>query len=314
MMQITGPLVVGLGEALFDCFPDNRVLGGAPLNVAIHANAVLRPQGGLATPATRVGVDALGDEVLATLQERGVAVDWVQRDPVRPTGRVDVQLDEDGDASYKFQPDSAWDALELTHQFEELAQRCDAVTFGTLAQRSEPSRQAIQGFLGKAKGALRLFDVNLRQDFYSAELLSESLHLATAVKVNQDELRILAGQYSGKSREESSLAANAEAIRSEYGLEWVAVTRGANGVAMATPEGWFEGETPSVTAAAEPNADTVGAGDACCAGLLTGALLEWPTEQTLRLANTLGAFVASRPGATPRLPEEIISMAFPGRQ
>lgn len=140
MNNAVQPLVVGLGEALYDCFPQRRVLGGAPLNVAVHADALLKPLGGAAVPATRVGIDELGDEVIETLSARGVDVDWVQRDCARPTGQVTVQIDDSGDVSYEFQADSAWDAIEMTPNLERLARRSDAVAFGALAQRSGPSR------------------------------------------------------------------------------------------------------------------------------------------------------------------------------
>ncbi|TWT99147.1 2-dehydro-3-deoxygluconokinase [Botrimarina colliarenosi] len=304
----SAPLIVGLGEALFDCFEDKQVLGGAPLNVAIHADALLRPHGGSAVTATRVGSDPLGDEVVRTLQQRKVATDWVQRDANSPTGRVQVTLDEQGVASYVFEKNSAWDAIEFTPAFDELAGRCDAVAFGTLCQRSETSRQTIQKFLAAASGAVRLFDVNLRQDYYSTDLLRDSLRLANAAKVNEEELAILDERLLGGAGGERPMPGVAADLREKFALEWVAVTRGPQGAALMNADGWIEGEQPAALEEADANRDTVGAGDACCAGLLTGTLLGWPAARTLSLANAMGSFVASRSGATPELPQRIIDI------
>lgn len=303
-----GPLVIGLGESLFDCFGDRRVLGGAPLNVAVHANALLSARGGSAMPVTRVGDDRLGTEVIESLVERGIGTEGVQKDPDRPTGRVQVEVDDRGVATYDFERDSAWDAIEYDAAAADLSVKCDAVAYGTLGQRSATSRDSIQRFLADAKGAVRLFDVNLRQDYYSADLLAESLRLATAVKVNEEELQVLRKTLDSQAGAEESLSEAAAILREAFDLSWVAVTRGPDGVAMATSEGWIEGGKPEPLDKLEPNADTVGAGDACCAGLLAGTLLGWPAEKTLALANATGSYVASRAGATPALPESIIDL------
>ena len=156
--------VVGLGESLFDVFDDRQVLGGAPLNEAVHAHQLLAPLGGRGVTVTRVGSDELGHRVLDELQQRQMSVDWVQRDARWPTGRGLVTL-ENGEPTFEIVADVAWDWLEFDAAAAQLAAQCDAVSFGTLGQRCEPARRAIQQFVEHAPQAIRLFDVNLRQHY-----------------------------------------------------------------------------------------------------------------------------------------------------
>ncbi|QDU87696.1 2-dehydro-3-deoxygluconokinase [Pirellulimonas nuda] len=298
-------LVVGLGESLFDCFPDGERLGGAPLNGAVHAHALLSRLVGGAMVATRVGRDRRGDEVRSMLASRGIDTACVQSDPDRPTGTVRVTLDGDGHASYVFTSDVAWDALAMEGAWRSLAESCNAVCFGTLAQRSEPSRRAIGQFLSACSGALRVFDVNLRQDFYSETVLRDSLVACTACKMNEEELGVVC-ELLGIAGDAADDDERAENVRSAFELAWLAVTRGERGVALYRPDGKHEG-TP-VPLNPLPGADTVGAGDACCAGLIVGSLLGWPAARVVALANRLGSEVASRPGATPELPEEVLAL------
>lgn len=305
-----GPLLVGLGEALFDCLPDRTVLGGAPVNLAVHAHALLEGVGGRALPATRVGADEiLGERFFRELAERGVSTSAVQVDPEHHTGRVLVELDEQGQASYEFESNVAWDHLEVTQDWLDLASRCDAVAFGSLAQRSAESRSTITRFLKAATTAIRVFDVNLRQALYSADVLEKSLQLATAVKLNEEELtevgRLL-DMEAGAKRDADELSM---LLCMTFELDWLALTRGAKGTVLFYRDVRYEGAPPTdVMASRSPDADSVGAGDACCAGLLTGMLLGWRPERTLELANYVGACVASQPGATPRLPESLLAL------
>jgi len=307
-----GPIVVGIGELLLDCFANEERLGGAPVNVAVHANALARRIGGQGIPATRVGADQRGDRAVRSLASHGVSNKYVQVDPQRATGVVDVATDSTGNATYAFAEDAAWDALELTPPWRELAESCHAVCFGTLAQRSEASRQALRAFLVSAHGAVRLLDVNLRQEFYSAEILESSLALATAVKLNEQELTIVCQLLGHDAADCHSTGATrtadtqARRLLEIYQFDWLALTRGSQGTMLFTQREHHQSEP--VTNAPHANADSVGAGDACCAGLLLGSLVDWPAERTLWLANTLGAFVASQPGATPQLPAAILDM------
>jgi fructokinase len=274
-------VIVGLGEALFDLLPGGPVLGGAPLNVAVHAQQL----GARGVLVSRVGRDALGTRLLAEAAGRLDAA-ALQVDPERATGTVRVTL-EKGEPRYDIVKDVAWDHLEFTPELRALAESADAVCFGSLAQRSPRSRETIHRFLESATKAVRLFDVNLRQDYYAADLLRDSLRRASMVKLNQDELPVVLGLL-----EISSL----DALRAEHGLTHAVLTRGAEGTSI----NGIAGEP--VRFPVQPGADSVGAGDACSAGVLTGVLRGWPIERTLALANKMGAYVASVPGATPRLP------------
>lgn len=294
-------LVVGLGESLFDCFGDREVLGGAPLNVAVHAAALLRPFGGGAAVATRIGCDDLGNRLLRELDERGVDTRFVQRDERLPTGSVEVSINSEGDADYHFLTPSAWDALEPSEAFDDLATRCAAVVFGTLGQRADASRSAIEAFLLNAPQAVRLFDLNLRQEYYSAELIHRSLDLASAAKLNEEEAETLSNLLDFDTN--SSLDDIAASLIDRHQLDWLAITRGRRGTLLRTPDARHEGEP--IRFDPHPEVDNVGAGDACSAGLLFGALQGWPPDRTVALANRLGAYVASQPGATPELPETL---------
>jgi fructokinase len=298
--------VVGLGEALWDVLPSGKVLGGAPLNVVCHVHALLQGSAG-ASPsrhgligdgivASRVGNDALGDEVVRELEGRGMSAKYVQRDAAHPTSTVNVTL-EAGQPAFTFTPDVAWDHLEFTPQWTELAAQCDAVCFGTLAQRSPQSRQVIGQFLDAAPQAIRLFDINLRQGFYDRESILEGCRRSTLVKLNDHELSVLAGLLDLPP---APPLEQLQQIRRQFDLEAVVFTRGEKGTLLVHRDVVVDPSPVHFAPAA--NADAVGAGDACSAGILVGWLLGFAPARTAELANRLGAFVASQPGATPALP------------
>jgi fructokinase len=299
-------MVVGLGEALFDVFPDRQVLGGAPLNVAVHAHQMATTLGGCGLPASRIGRDELGRRLIAELAARGVPTSALQHDDERPTGRVLVTL-EAGEPSYEIVEDTAWDRLAFTDDWERLADACSAVCFGTLAQRSPQARATIEQFLRHAPQAIRMLDVNLRQSYFTAELIRESCALATVVKLNESELpqvhRLL---WPPDADSDSDSDYQASDLRAQFELDAVVLTRGAAGTVLYTAAG--KAESAPVSDPPAPGADNVGAGDACAAGILLGMLLGWPAGRTLALANAAGAFVASQPGATPRLPARLLEL------
>ena len=281
-------LVVGLGEVLWDLFPEGKQLGGAPANFAYITNLL----GDRGIIASRVGHDALGDEIQQRLGTLGLESSYLQLDSARPTGTVRVRVDQDGQPRFEITDMVAWDFLEWTPAWESLAQQADAICFGSLAQRSPASRETIHKFLGAARpGTARIFDVNLRQAFYSAKALSESLKFADIAKLNAEELphvvELLGIPYHGEQP-------SAERLRFAYGLKLVCVTRGARGSFLVSE---FERhEHPGFRVQV---ADTVGAGDAFTAALvhhfLRGAGLATMNEA----ANRIGAWVASCVGATP---------------
>ena len=291
--------IVGLGEAVFDVFPDKEVLGGTSLNVAVQAHQLLEPLGGQGVLLSRIGSDALGERLQREFRERNLPLEHVQVDALKPTGQVLVQF-IDGAPRYEIVVDTAWDHLQFGEAEAALAPACHAVSFGSMSQRHPVAHAATQAFLADAKEALKIFDVNLRMDLFTAEVLDEGCRVAALVKLNDEEIDPVADLLQLPAGEPR---ARVEAMRAQYDLEAVIFTRGKAGTAACTTDGWLEGEPASFPAA--ENADSVGAGDACTAALLLGRLLgrDWPA--TLDLANRHAAYVASQPSATPVLPAEV---------
>lgn len=297
--------IVGLGEVLFDCFPNGEALGGAPINLAIHAHQIFSQLGGRGVVASRVGEDARGDRIRDTLRGRGLETTYLQRDSSRRTGVVEVTLDDDGQPDYTIRTNVAWDALHFNDQLAELARRCSAVCFGSLAQREATTRDTIQVFLNAARGAIRLFDVNLRQKFFTRSILERSFNAASCAKMNEHELPLVCSLLEVAPNRADRPDIQAFTLIQEYKLDLLALTRGGRGTVLYSPARRVEGRP--IRFDRDPDADSVGAGDACGAGLITGLLLDWPLAETVDLANRLGAFVASRPGATPVLPAGIVA-------
>ncbi len=297
-------MLVGLGEALFDVFSDGReVVGGAPLNFAVHASRLARVIGKSATIVSRVGIDERGSAVAEFLEAAGMTAGFLQQDAWHSTGTVRVTLDTEGQPSYEIARDVAWDFLEMNAELDALAEQCVLVCYGSLAQRSPQSREAIEAFVIRAKGAVRLFDVNLRQSFYDYSTLRRGCALATAVKVNAEELGVLASMLTLRG---SSAGDRVLSLFERFPLEVVILTRGAEGTAIYTPTGKFEGQ--KVSYPFEAGADSVGAGDAATAAAAVALLAGHSLDQVVNIANHAGAFVASRHGATPELPVEILRM------
>jgi fructokinase len=299
-----GKTIVGLGEALWDLLPAGKQLGGAPLNVAFHVDQLLRGRRGRGVVASRVGTDALGDAILSDLARSRLTSEYVQRDAAHPTGTVRVEL-RDRQPSYTFVENVAWDYLEFSASWAELAARATAVCFGTLAQRSPVSRETIWQFLDANQGSIRLWDVNLRPPFYDRQVLLESCRRATHVKLNEQELPIIGDLLALPTGAPVYRLAQ---LRARYGLNAVVYTRGQRGTMLVLDDKVISPAAVSYPAAAD--ADAVGAGDACSAGILVGWALGLPPARTAELANHLGAFVASQPGATPQLPPAIIQIAY----
>ena len=295
-------VVVGIGEALFDCFSHGAVLGGAPVNLAVHAHRLLNRIGGKGVVVSARGDDPLGDQLSQELTSRGLTVDHLQTISDYPTGTVQVTVDQSGHPEYEITENVAWDFIDFDERAGQLSRSCSAVCFGTLAQRSDVSRAAVHSFLASAPDSWRLCDLNLRQQFYSEEIIRQSFEAANAMKLSEEELEIAAEILGCVSNEPSEQATQ---LYNQFDLKLLAVTRGSRGTLLYRDGQRYEAEVPRFPAADQ--ADSVGAGDACSAAIVTGLLLQWPTEKIVELANLVGAYVASQAGATPNLPPEILA-------
>ena len=292
-----GPIVVGLGEILWDCFPDERRPGGAPANVAFHASQL----GCRGSVCSRVGNDPAGDELVAFLEGQGIATDWIQRDPVHPTGSVSVKVGRDGQPKFTIHKDVAWDYLELDGALEELMGRAAAVCFGTLAQRTPEARRTIHRALAAVnRDCLVIYDVNLREEFYKQGWVEESLIASNIVKLNLDEVGTLAEVLDTGPPDPGPFA---KAVRDRFGVETVIVTQGKHGCLVIEPDRVHD--IPGVMVKV---ADTVGSGDAFTAALIYGRLHGWPVARGAELANRVGALVAQSPGAMPPLRDELAAL------
>jgi fructokinase len=281
-------IVVGLGELLWDLFPAGKQLGGAPANFA-YITSLLGDEG---IPASRLGQDSLGADAIRRLGELGLSPEFIQKDADHPTGTVKVDVGRTGQPRFEISESVAWDFLEWTPQWQKLAQQADAVCFGSLAQRSEKSRGTIRKFLGGLRqNAVRVFDVNLRQNFYTAQVLAESMKLATIVKLNHEELPKIMRLFELENRDAED---SARRLLSSHDLKLVCVTRGNCGSLLVSADERSEHRGFEVKVA-----DTVGAGDAFTAALVHGYLRNTPLAQINETANRVGAWVASQPGATP---------------
>jgi len=273
-------------------FEDGKVLGGAPCNFAYHVNSV----GHEGLVFSRVGQDAPGDEILEQLIRLGMSSDYVQRDPDYPTGTVNVRLDENGNADFTIVANVAYDFMEPQDSWLQVAARSDALCFGSLAQRNARSRETIQRILAEARHATIVFDVNLRQRFYSRQIITQSLSRATLLKLNEDEVLQLRGILGGAGSPPDFL----RGIMRDYEVALSCVTRGARGCTLYTADEVVSRPVPPTNVV-----DTVGSGDAFTAGLVVKFLEGRPPQAIAKAANLLGAYVASCRGATPHLPQQI---------
>lgn len=279
--------IVGLGEVLWDIFPERACLGGAPANFA-YITTLLGEEG---VVASRVGDDSRGHEALRKLQELGLDIHDLQTDHKHATGTVKVEVDDKGVPQYEISHPVAWDFLEWTPAWRGLAEIADAVCFGSLAQRSETSQSTIRNFLQAANKAVKVFDVNLRQSYYSQDVLAESMKLADIVKLNDEELpKIMSLNQLPQTDERSA----AERLIEIYDLTLVCITRGSRGSLLVT-----SGEISEHDGFRVKVADTVGSGDAFTAGLVHEYLRGSSLDRMNEAANRVGAWVASQVGAMP---------------
>jgi fructokinase len=280
--------IVGLGELLWDLLPSGDRLGGAPANFALMAARL----GNRGVIASRLGADALGDRAHAVLSGFPVDLAYLQTDEAHPTGTVDVEF-ADGEPRYAIHAPAAWDFLAWTPDLERLAAEADAVCFGTLAQREPTARETIRRFLRATRtDCTRLFDVNLRAPFFSADVIAESLQLATIFKLNESEVPEVLRQLTGPA--EADLVRAARWLMERYPIKLVAITRGGLGSVLVTPDDMSQNPGIAVKVV-----DTVGAGDAFAAALVDAFLRNATLDEMNEAGNRWGAWVASQPGAMP---------------
>ncbi len=286
--------VVGLGEALWDVLPEGKKLGGAPANFAYHAGQMLGSDNTIAISA--LGEDKLAEETIEALKEHNL--NYLMPRVPYPTGTVQVTLAEGGIPTYDIKENVAWDNIPFTPEIEEIARNCRAVCFGSLAQRNIVSRENIHRFLDATpKDCVKIFDINLRQQFYSKEVIQASLRRCNVLKINDEEL-VLIGRmfgYPGLDIENKCWL-----ILGKYNLDMLVLTCGTNGSYVFTPGQMSFQETPKVEVA-----DTVGAGDSFtgsfCAAILSGK----PVAEAHKLAVKVSAFVCTQNGAMPTVPEDL---------
>jgi fructokinase len=281
--------VVGLGEMLWDMLPAGKELGGAPANFAYMTGLL----GDRALVASRIGKDRLGNAAARRLSRLGLPTSYLQVDAVRPTGTVNVTVGPQGQPQFEIKEKVAWDYFEWTESWQALAAEADAVCFGSLAQRSAQSRVTILAFLEALRPAtLRIFDVNLRQSFFTREVLSESASRADIMKLNEEELPRVMEILGGASARDPQTSARW--LIKNYRLKMVCVTSGGKGSLLVTPDAIDSHPGCPVTVA-----DTVGSGDAFTAALVHKYLRHAPLGTLNEAANRLGSWVASQVGATP---------------
>lgn len=286
-------IVVGLGEVLFDCLPEGKKLGGAPANFAYHA-----AQFGMdAYVVSAIGKDEAGEEVLHDFDK--VHLNYKLPRVEYPTGMVDVSLDAEGVAQYDIKQDSAWDHIPYSHDLETLAKRTKAVSFGSLAQRTEESRNTINSFLDAMpdEDTLKIFDINLRQSFYTPDIIQNSLRRCNILKINDEELVTIARLFGYPG---INLQDKCWLLIGKYNLKMLILTCGINGSYVFAEGVMSFLPTPKVDVA-----DTVGAGDSFsgsfCASLLHGKTIRQAHETAVKVS----AYVCTQNGAMPALPDNL---------
>lgn len=284
---------VGLGEILFDVLPTGSQLGGAPANFAYHAGQ----HGLLSVAVSAIGNDALGTQALRLLDAKHLkhvlpVVDY-------PTGTVQVELDKEGVPTYDIKQDVAWDNIPFTRDIREVAIGCGAVCWGSLAQRNTVSRDTIYRFLDYTPmDCLKIFDINLRQNFYTKEVICESLKRCNVLKINDEELVTIGRMfgYPGLDIENKCWL-----ILGKYNLDMLVLTCGVNGSYVFTPGNLSFQETPKVEVA-----DTVGAGDSFTGTFCACILKGMSVPEAHKRAVEVSAYVCTQQGAMPEIPQELL--------
>lgn len=293
--MMNNDIIVGIGEVLWDMFPEGKRIGGAPANFAYHMSQF----GFDSRVVSAVGEDVLGDEILENFNEKGQRY-WVERVPF-PTGTVEVMLNEGGIPCYEIKQGVAWDNVPYTPELDQLACQARCACFGSLAQRNVVTRATLNRFLDAMSGeAYKVFDINLRQHFYTVEILKDSLARCNLLKLNDEELIVLSGLLE---LSEESIEGKCREMIKRFDLKMLILTCGRQGSYVFSSDTRSFLETPHVKVV-----DTVGAGDSFTAAFCAAVLKGKSMVEAHRLAVEVSAFVCSQAGAMPRLPEELKGM------
>lgn len=287
--------VIGMGEALWDVLPEGKKLGGAPANFAYHVSQF----GVDSHVVSAIGDDRLGHDIIAQLNEKRVQ-HHIATVPY-PTGTVQVTLDQNGIPQYEIKENVAWDNIPFTPALEQMARRCTAVCFGSLAQRNVVSRTAIHRFLDAmpdGDGRYKIFDINLRQGFYDKDILTESIRRCNVLKINDEEL-ITVSRLFGYP--DIDLENKCWLLLGKYNLKMLILTCGVNGSYVFTPGSVSFMETPMVEVV-----DTVGAGDSFTGSFIASILRGRSVREAHELAIKVSAYVCTQQGAMPQLPDEFL--------
>lgn len=287
-------LVIGMGEALWDVLPEGKKIGGAPVNFAYHVSQFGLPS----CVVSAVGDDALGKEIIENFVSKGLT-HRIETVPY-PTGTVQVEIDQAGVPQYEIKENVAWDNIPYTAMLEQLAERTTAVCFGSLAQRNVVSRTTINRFLDAIpaeNNPLIVFDVNLRQGFYNKEILCNSMKRCNILKINDEELVTVSRMFGYPGID---LQDKCWILLGKYNLQMLILTCGINGSYVFTPGNVSFQPTPKVEVA-----DTVGAGDSFTAAFIASILKGKSVAEAHARAVQTSAFVCTKKGAMPILPEEL---------
>jgi len=288
--------IIAFGELIWDIFKDGKKLGGAPANLVYRVNT-LGDQGYL---ISRVGKDQPGEEALEMLEKMGISGDFVQIDPVLPTGMASIKIASEGRPDYLIEPDLAFDHIDSAKVLFDLVKDADCLFFGTLVQRCEISRNTLQEIIAAAPSSLKFLELKLRRNCYSQSVIENSLRMADILRVKENELYILKNEIGLFEYESKALALE---LINDFKLDIVIVTRGKHGVFAIDKAGNFFEDRGFIV----DLVDTVGAGVAFSAGFIHVYLEEKNLESALRFGNASGALTTETHGATVPISKRQIS-------
>ncbi len=283
--------VICYGEALWDVYPDSTIPGGAPMNVAIH----LKNLGIDVEVISKIGDDKLGNDLLSFISQNGLSTDHITKDSNHPTGKVNVDINELGNASYEICNPSAWDYIELNHKIKNLLLKTDIIVYGTLSSRNPISRETLDYLLNT--DAIKIIDVNLRPTYNDRKIIEPLLYKADIIKLNDDEMYEIVS-WSGKKLTENKAI---EWFCSTYGCSTLLLTLGEKGAKAYSDGHSYKHEGFKIKAI-----DTVGSGDSFLAAFIASIVEKKPIETALDFACATGSYVATKNGATPKISREEI--------